>query len=98
MVPATTQAYLANRMRNGFQVLDDDLEVAQIWRHYLYFEKICTKQENGDEEWGWLADAYLLGVEIKDEKFCNAVIDAIIDKQIETVSSLQKSKQLTDML
>ncbi|QIX02093.1 hypothetical protein AMS68_007610 [Peltaster fructicola] len=81
---ATRDFFASQPLYHGWHVLDDDIDIAQIWRHYLYFGEVCSKQANAAEEWEWLTDAYLLGIAVKDEKFCNAVISALIDKQIET--------------
>jgi hypothetical protein len=41
---------------------------------------------HGDAEWSRLAQSYLLGLWLEDEKFCNAVIDGLVEKMAEVVS------------
>jgi hypothetical protein len=39
-----------------------------------------------DAEWSRLAQSYLLGLRLEDERFCNAVIDGLVEKMAEVVS------------
>lgn len=41
-----------------------------------------------DREWVRLALAYFLGLKLGDEKFCNAVVDGIVEKMAEAVGFL----------
>jgi hypothetical protein len=40
-----------------------------------------------DAEWSRLAQSYLLGLRLEDEKFCNAVVDGLVEKFSEVVGS-----------
>jgi hypothetical protein len=44
-----------------------------------------------DAEWSRLAQSYLLGLRLEDERFCNAVVDGLVEKMAEVVSSNQSS-------
>jgi hypothetical protein len=41
-----------------------------------------------DAEWSRLAQSYLLGLRLEDEKFCNAVVDGLVEKMSEVVSPI----------
>ncbi|KAF2431766.1 hypothetical protein EJ08DRAFT_175572 [Tothia fuscella] len=58
------------------------------WDHGLTYESLNSANDgNGnagpfDQEWSCLLDLYILGDYIKDHNFCNAIIDATIEKTI----------------
>ncbi|KAM0722925.1 hypothetical protein Q7P37_001123 [Cladosporium fusiforme] len=69
-------------------------ETFELYRLFLYTSKLFSHvpsidqdhADNGhaeaheDREWMRLANAYLLGLKLGDEKFCNAVVDGLLEK------------------
>ena len=51
-----------------------------------------------DAEWSRLAQSYLLGLRLEDEKFCNAVIDGLVEKFSEVVSLVQRFRAVVPIL
>ncbi|CAK4033519.1 Hypothetical predicted protein [Lecanosticta acicola] len=93
LLPEITQAYLQARAIAApfHQLPDESPGTVRIYRDYLYTGKIHSVAENDDTdelgggitsqgEWSCLAQLYLLGIEVRDERFANQVIDSIIDK------------------
>ena len=77
-------------------MLEEDIEIFKIYRNFIYTGKVYSitdtdqdgpddgrAQIHSDAEWTRLAHCYLLTVKIRDERFGNACIDAIIEKMIE---------------
>jgi hypothetical protein len=76
-------------------------ETFEIYRQYLYTEKrkLFSHDPIGDQdyaddgdsdahkdrEWVRLANAYFLGLKLRDEKFCNTVVDGLVEKMAQTV-------------
>lgn len=81
-------------------LIDDIPENFEVYRLFLYTGKIFSNnaqtdqdhadngiaETHGDREWMRLAHVYLMGLSLDDEKFRNAVIDALVEKVTETVS------------
>lgn len=75
-------------------------ETFEIYRCFLYTGKLFSHDDEGDQdyaddgdeeahedrEWVRLALAYFLGLKLGDEKFCNTVVDGIVEKMAEAVS------------
>lgn len=81
-------------------LIQDFPEDFEVYRNFLYSDgKIFTsnaqadqdhvddgeEEEHDDREWLRLARAYNVGLDLDDEKFRNAVLDAFIEKVVETV-------------
>lgn len=88
LLPIATRAALERDAGPyGFYIIEDDIEIVEVYRRFLYTGVLYTKRSTQQWlEWGWLADIYLLGVHLEDEKFRNAVIDGVVEKFAETVS------------
>jgi hypothetical protein len=85
-----------------YTVNDTMYETFGIYRGFLYTGKLFSHDAEGDQdfaddgdgdahedrEWARLELAYLLGLKMGDEKFCNTVIDALIEKVVETVYTI----------
>lgn len=86
-----------------FHTVDATAETFEIYRNWLYTEKgklFCHDaegdQDNADDdgeahedrEWVRLAHAYLLGVKLGDESFCNMVVDGLVEKMAQTVRGI----------
>lgn len=83
-------------------LIDSLPESFEVYRLFLYTGNIYSSYDqedqddidngqaetHGDREWVRLAHVYLLGLNLDDEKFRNAVIDALIEKVTETVRLL----------
>lgn len=79
--------------------MDATHETFEIYRNFLYTGKLFTHDAHGDQdyadngndeahedrEWVRLALAYFLGLKLGDEKFCNAVLDGLVEKMAEAV-------------
>ena len=100
LLPQATQDYLRRNTHDGFsQLVNEDWEVVDFYRLYLYSGKIHTQCEGdadvaeeteteapSDAEWHRLVLMYLLGKNLQDEMFVNKVIDALVEKVAETES------------
>ena len=83
-------------------LIDSLPESFEVYRLFLYTGNIYSSYDqedqddidngqaetHGDREWVRLAHVYLLGLNLDDEKFRNAVIDVLIEKVTETVRLL----------
>jgi hypothetical protein len=59
----------------------DEPDAFDAYLHWLYYGTIPSQvDENGSAEFLMLSQAYVLGDRIQDGDFCDAVVDAIIDK------------------
>jgi hypothetical protein len=80
--------------------IEDHLpETFEMYRAFLYTGKIFSSNaqvdqdyaDNGldethdDGEWMRLAHMYLMGLDLDDERFRNAIVDALVEKVAETV-------------
>ena len=98
LIPESTKAYINERSQGqqAYQLPDEPVEIFQIYRLFLYTGGIFSvsardqdQPDNGrskvhdDSEWTKLAYCYLFGLTVRDEKFANASISAIIEKMIE---------------
>lgn len=80
---------------------DELPETFELYRRYLYSEAKALQSWHGDSdqdfaddgdaeahedrEWIRLAHAYLLGLRLRDEEFCNVVVNGLVEKMTETV-------------
>ena len=100
LLPDPTKAYIAERSqgRAFYQLPEEAPDIVQMYRSFLYSCRIVSisegdieRPDNGrtathnDAEWTKLAHAYLFGVTVKDERFANAYISAIIENVTETL-------------
>lgn len=74
-------------------------ETFELYRMFLYTGEISSHDSDNDQdhvddghaavhedrEWVRLANAYLLGLKLEDEKSRNAVVDALLEKVVEAV-------------
>ena len=82
--------------------METTCETFEIYRNFLHTSKLFTHDAHGDQdyadngddeahedrEWVRLALAYFLGLKLGDERFCNAIVDGIVEKMAEAVRSL----------
>ncbi|KAK6442946.1 hypothetical protein LTR95_000824 [Oleoguttula sp. CCFEE 5521] len=92
ILPPSTVTALQELYQNGFIVLEThSVESVELYRVWLYTGRLCTRVPDeeeieaeevvlADREWGRLANAYTLAVELRDEKFANLIVDAMIEK------------------
>nr|OQO23595.1 hypothetical protein B0A51_08097 [Rachicladosporium sp. CCFEE 5018] len=92
ILPPSTITALQQHYHNGFTQLDAyTIESFELYRVWLYTGKLYTRVPEyegvgavevvlADREWGRLANAYVLGVDLDDERFANAMVDAMIEK------------------
>lgn len=95
LLPDTTKTYIAERNIGNpiFQLPSEDVTMFQIYRLFLYTGIVYSitndDQDSPDDghcvvhadaEWARLAQCYLLASVVKDERFANAAIDAIVEK------------------
>lgn len=80
-------------------------EIFELYRLFLYTGSLFSHgpgndqdhadngrdAAHGDREWTRLANAYLLGLKLEDEKFRNAVVDALLERVAEAVRSPRPS-------
>ncbi len=95
LLPEATQAYI-NQVSTGlptFQLPSEDPDIFRIYRSWLYDKHLYTVTPGDEEtditghvalhkdaEWLRLAHCYLLGREMKDERFANASLSSIVEK------------------
>lgn len=99
LVPQPTASVLASKPSNGFFYFlpDESLAIFEIYRLYLFYNKIYSRGADDndgvvddgqdvheDREWHRLANCYLLGLTLDDEKFRNMVVEAFVEKVKET--------------
>ncbi|OQO04845.1 hypothetical protein B0A48_07862 [Cryoendolithus antarcticus] len=93
VLPTSTIIALRGLYQYGFAHLEaHSVESFELYRVWLYTGKLCTRIPNEEEEvgaedavwvdceWGRMANAYFLAVDLRDEKFGNAIVDAMIEK------------------
>ena len=95
LLPDSTKAYIAERNTGEplYQLPEEDVTVFRIYRLFLYTGTIFSFTENdqdqpdngrhvvhADAEWTRLAHCYLFAIAVRDERFANASIDALIEK------------------
>ncbi|GAB7325194.1 hypothetical protein MBLNU13_g09269t2 [Cladosporium sp. NU13] len=94
---ATSQTQPYPGLPIDFYTVDATHETFEIYRSFLYTGKLFTHDAHGDQdyahngndeahedrEWVRLALTYFLGLKMGDEKFCNAVVDGIVEKMAE---------------
>ncbi|OQO12020.1 hypothetical protein B0A48_02659 [Cryoendolithus antarcticus] len=88
----STITALQELYQEGFIVLESHSpESVELYRMWLYtgrlFTSVPDEEETtaeelvlADREWGRLANAYMVGVDLRDEKFANLIVDAMIEK------------------
>jgi hypothetical protein len=83
-------------------LINDLPETFEVYRLFLYTGKVFSNnsqadqdradngldEAHGDREWMRLAHLYLMGLDLDDEKFRNAILDALVEKVAETVCML----------
>jgi hypothetical protein len=83
-------------------LINDLPETFEVYRLFLYTGKIFSNnaqtdqdradngldETHGDREWMRFAHLHLMGLDLDDEKICNTVLDALVEKVAETVSIL----------
>lgn len=99
LLPDETIAYIqeVNQGQLVFQLPDENIEIVEIYQTFLYTGRIPSIGDNeqdwrdngratiyNDAEWTRLAHCYFLGVDLKDEKFANACLTAIIETVTDT--------------
>nr|OQO31657.1 hypothetical protein B0A51_01147 [Rachicladosporium sp. CCFEE 5018] len=93
VLPTSTIIALRGLYQFGFAHLEaHSVESFELYRVWLYTGKLCTRIPDEEEEvgaedavwvdceWGRMANAYFLAVDLRDEKFGNAIVDAMIEK------------------
>lgn len=87
-------------------------EIFTIYHNFLYENVLFSHHadldqdfaDNGraviheDAEWSRLAQSYLLGLRLEDERFCNAVVDGLVEKMAEVVCFFFPSFQHSDIV
>lgn len=91
LLPLATKQYIEQQNQDKpIYSLPDDISILKTYRNFLYTNKIFSisseqadmlnDETHADYEWSKLAGCYVFGVTVKDEKFANSCIDAIIEK------------------
>ena len=98
LLPDSVKAYInaRNTGEEFFQLPEEDVTIFHIYRSYLYTGMIYSittvdqdapdnghSEAHADAEWTRLAHCYIFAITVKDEKFANACIDAIVEKMHE---------------
>jgi hypothetical protein len=84
--------YSLNIVPEIFTIYHHFLDTSLLFSHHADLDQGSV--DNGqtetheDAEWSRLAQSYLLGLRLEDEKFCNAVVDGLIEKFSEVVSRI----------
>lgn len=97
LLPESTKAYINERNvgEQIFQLPNENAEIFRIYRLFLYTGTIYSvtdqdedrpdngrRQVHSDAEWMRLAHCYIFALAVKDERFANASIDALIEKMM----------------
>lgn len=89
LIPAQTKDWITcHGMINNliYPLIDESADMLRRYRLFLYTGKIASKDEDvaslhpGDSEWHQLVLMYLFAGKIRDEKFGNVVINALVEK------------------
>jgi hypothetical protein len=82
--------YTLNVVPEIFTIYHHFLDTGVLFSHHADLDQDYV--DNGQAEthehaeWSRLAQSYLLGLRLEDEKFCNAVVDGLVEKMSEVVS------------
>lgn len=97
-MPEATRAYIREKNEGQaiYQLPNDDVSIVESYRLFLYTGKLFSiavenqdhpddgvSETHADAEWTKLAHCYIFGITVKDERFANAAVSALVEKMIE---------------